>query len=92
MRWGHFVHENSCEEDVILLLFVFFCFCLVNMLISLGVKSETLNDPEYRKNCQVIVPETWRSLSCWRNRKGRTQLEVSGAQCDFCNFINYITN
>ena len=48
MRWGHFVHENSCEEDVILLSFF---FGLVNMLISLSVTSETLNDPEYRKNC-----------------------------------------
>ena len=69
MRCGHFVHENSCEEDVILLSFVLFS-CLVNMLISLRVKSETLNDPEYRKNCQVIVPETRRSLDVAGEKEG----------------------
>ena len=69
MRCGHFVHENSCEEDVILLSFVLFS-CLVNMLISLRVKSETLNDPEYRKNCQVIVPEAWRSLNVGGEKEG----------------------
>ena len=60
----------------------FFFFFLVNTLISFGVESETLKDPEYGKNCSI--PGKWRFSSVARREsRGRTQLEGSGTQCGF---------